>query len=385
MQKAYGRRVAVLAASIILVLGVLAYVGVSRQFLDWNGTGNGKTTVVEIEAGSTMGELAPTLVEKGVVKKASFFIAAANNTSGASNVKPGFYRLQEHMSAQAAVDALLDPANKVMLLQIAGSDTLEDVAVIGGSVRQGIFAKIPEVTCANATQLTGDKACVSKDELRQVAATVDPASLGVPSWATAAVLARGNDPKRLEGLIMPGEYIVDPEANATEILKQLVSTSATELANAGIETRGQAANLGPYQLLTLASIVEREGTSKDFDKVARVLLNRLAQGMKLQCDSTVNYGLVAQEVATTTADRQRETAWNTYVIPGLPATPIASVSEAALAAVENPAAGSWLYFATVNKAGDTVFSDTFEQHQAAVAQAQSSGVLDSGRPAEEAK
>lgn len=191
--------------------------------------------------------------------------------------------------------------------------------------------------------------------------------------------ARGNDPKRLEGLILPGRYVVNPSADARGILSDLITRSATSLEDSGIVPRAEAINLTPYELLNAASLIEREAPAGDFDKVARVILNRLEEPMRLQFDSTVNYGLSEVEVATTDADREAVTPWNTYAMDGLPETPIAAVSMEALQAMENPAEGNWLYFVTVDIDGTTVFNDTFEQHQEDTMRALNSGVLDSNR------
>ena len=84
----------------------------------------------------------------------------------------------------------------------------------------------------------------------------------------------------------------------------------------------------------------------------------------MQFDSTVNYDLEDQEIATTDEDRARVTAWNTYAKDGLPDTPIASPSIEAITAMENPAEGPWLYFVTVDfSTGETQFSQTYEEHQ----------------------
>lgn len=101
--------------------------------------------------------------------------------------------------------------------------------------------------------------------------------------------------------------------------------------------------------------------------------------MRLEFDSTVNYGLSEQEVATTDADRARVTPWNTYAKDGLPDTPIAAPSDEAIEAMENPAEGNWLFFVTVDQQGTTVFNDDFDAHQRSVEEAMGSGVLDSNR------
>ncbi|WP_245802222.1 endolytic transglycosylase MltG [Corynebacterium pacaense] len=373
------RFIAVVISAVILLIGATIYIGVatsnhSSVVADYEGSGNGTMQLVEIPEGSSMSEIGPELVERGIIASNASFQSAAAANPGAASIQPGFFRLQEQMSAASAVSALLDPANQVDLLDIHGGATLMDVTVVGGATRLGIFSQIAQVTCT-----AGSTNCITAQSLQQIASTVAPAELGVPQWAIAAVESRGNDPKRLEGLIMPGRYVVNPEDDARGILRDLITRSATQFADTDIEGRARVIGLTPYELLTAASLIEREAPAGDFDKVARVILNRLALPMPLQFDSTVNYGLSEQEVATTDEDRATETPWNTYARDGLPATPIAAASLEALHAMENPAEGSWLYFVTIDSSGTTVFNDTFEQHQEDTRRALESGVLDSNR------
>ena len=113
--------------------------------------------------------------------------------------------------------------------------------------------------------------------------------------------------------------------------------------------------------------------------MARVIYNRLNEEQMLQFDSTVNYPLDRIEVATTDGDRAEATPWNTYVRPGLPATPICSPGQPALAAAEQPAPGDWLYFVTVDMQGTTLFTREYDEHLANIEVAKSNGVLDSAR------
>ncbi|AKE41322.1 predicted periplasmic solute-binding protein [Corynebacterium kutscheri] len=371
------RGLAVMITALTLIVGAVVYIAVSmsnRTPTDYEGSGNGVMQLVEIKEGSSMSELGPELVKRNIVATNSAFQTAAANNPKASSVVPGFYRLQEHMSAKEAVAALVDPNNLVDLLDIHGGATLMDVSVVAGGTRLGIYSQIAEVTCTE-----GSTNCITVEELQKVAATVDPAVLGVPSWAIPQVIARGEDPRRLEGLIVPGEYVVNPSDDAQAILTQLITASAEVYASTDIEGRAEAIGLTAYELLTAASLIEREAPAGDFDKVARVILNRLAEPMRLEFDSTVNYGLSEQEVATTDEDRARVTAWNTYAMDGLPETPIASPSKEAIEAMENPADGDWLFFVTVDMDGTTVFSNTFEEHQAATADSINNGVLSSNR------
>lgn len=371
------RGLAVLIAALVLLVGGIVYIGVAftgRDHRDFEGEGNGVVQLVEIKEGSSLSELGPELAERGIVGSNNAFQSAAFATPNASQVKPGFYRLQEEMSAKSAVEALLDPENQVELLDIPGGGTLMDVKVVAGQTRLGIFSMISKVSCAESPDN-----CLSAEDLQKAAATAKLEDLGVPEWARERVSARGEDARRLEGLIVPGQYVVDPGADATAVLKDLITRSAKKYEDTGIEESAKAVGLSPYELLTAASLVEREAPAHDFDKVARVILNRLDQPQRLEFDSTVNYGLSEQEVATTDEDRKQETPWNTYAKEGLPDTPIASPSIEAIKAMEHPAEGDWLYFVTVDMQGTTVFSNSFEEHQRATQQSIDNGVLDSNR------
>lgn len=373
------RGVAVLVASILLIIGAVVYIAFARSNSsggDFNGAGNGVEQVIEIPEGASLTAMGPALTEKGIVRSDKAFQNAAMTNPDADNIQPGFYRLQEKMSAEEAVAALLDPANKIDMLKIPGGLTLMDVKVVGGDTRFGIYSNISNVSCGSDGE---NKGCVKVQELHDVAANADPASLGVPEWALERVNEHKGDPKRLEGLIAPGEYIVDPSADAQMILTDLITRSADKYNSTDIVGRAQAVGLSPYDLLTAASLVEREAPEGEFDKVARVILNRLKEPMRLEFDSTVNYGLESVELATGDSDREKVTPWNTYAMDGLPKTPIASPSEEAIQAMEHPAEGEWLFFVTVDDKGTTVFSNTFEEHQANVQRAYDSGILDSQR------
>ena len=371
------RGIAVVIASISVILGALIYIGfrLGNTSADYEGTGNGTTQLVEVPEGSSMSELGPALVEKNVVKTQDAFDSAASMNHSASQIQPGFYRLQEEMSADAAVEALLDENNRVDMLEVQGGATLEDVKVVGGDVRYGIYSLISEVSC-------NDGSCLKKEDLEKVAAETDPAELGAPEWALDAINKRGNDPKRIEGLIAPGQYVLDPNMEAKDILKDLITRSTERYNETNIEERAQAIGLSPYELLTSASLVEREAPAGEFDKVARVILNRLDEPMRLEFDSTVNYGLEDVELATTDEARGEKTPWNTYAKEGLPDTPIASPSDEAIQAMEQPAEGNWKFFVTVDEEGTTVFSDTYDEHLGSVDDAIRSGVLDSKREGE---
>jgi UPF0755 protein len=312
-----------------------------------------------------------------VVSSSKAFVDAAATNPAIAAIQPGFYKLRTEIPASSAVQKLADPQSRVGQMVIPEGRQLDDVAdVRTNAVTKGILSLISDASCVD---LDGTRACVSADDLKQAAGTAELAALSVPGWATAEVTEMGNDHRRLEGLIAPGSWNVDPSGSAEEILATLIGASTAQYEANGLLAAAETTRMSPYEILIVASLVQRESKPQDFSKVARVIFNRLAENRKLEFDSTVNYSLDRTEVATTDGDRARVTPWNTYASLGLPKTPICSPGQPALAAAENPEPGDWLYFVTIDLDGTTLFTRDYEQHLASIELARRNGVLDSAR------
>jgi UPF0755 protein len=345
---------------------------------DFEGGGTGNA-LLHVEAGDTLGVVGDRLYDLGTVASTRAFTAAAAGTS-VEGIQPGYYQVQQEMSASSAVDALADPRNRVGFIDVKPGGRLLDTVVVGGGTEKGIFTLISEATCLrDLDQPDAPPACRMPQEIVDAAVRVDPAALGVPEWAINEVQAAPDPVRRLEGLIAPGVHNVNPQAEPVEILRQLIASSTASYDQTGLVPSAQRIGLTPYQVVTAASLVEKEGKLEDFDKIARVILNRLAEPMRLQFDSTVNYALADQEIATTDADRGAVTPWNTYAMDGLPYGPIGSPGLDALRAMENPAEGQWKYFVTVDMQGTTRFADEYPEHERYQSEAIANGVLSSGR------
>jgi UPF0755 protein len=373
----------VLALVVVLVgavfLGSRMWHGMFGNTSDYEGDGV-KDVVVQVRSGDSTTAIGKTLVDGGVVATSQAFVDAAAGNAAISSIQPGFYKVRTEIPAANAVSRLADPQNRVGKLVIPEGRQLDDVADVKTNVvTKGIFSLVADATCVD---LDGQRTCgVTADDLKKAAGAADPAALAIPSWAADPVKALGNDHRRLEGLIAPGAWNVDPSAPAPDILATLITASARQYEQDGLLQAGNAENLSPYQILVVASLVQRESKPQDFAKVARVIYNRLVapDHRRLEFDSTVNYSLDRQEVATTDADRARVTPWNTYARDGLPVTPICSPGQPALAAAESPEPGDWLYFVTVDMQGTTLFTRDYQQHLANIDLARQNGVLDSAR------
>ncbi|UNO40885.1 endolytic transglycosylase MltG [Streptomyces sp. MST-110588] len=182
---------------------------------------------------------------------------------------------------------------------------------------------------------------------------VDPGTTEKAARTTKLKLpaqAKGNP----EGYLFPATYPIDDHTTPGSLLTFMVDTAHQRFAADGISA---------YDTVVTASVVQAEAdTPQDMGKVARVIENRVAQGMPLQMDSTINYALDRSTLDTSHADTRTDSPYNTYNHQGLPPTPIGNPGQDALKAASAPPPGDWLYFVTV-KPGDTRFTADYQEHQ----------------------
>ena len=336
-------------AIVLLLLGGIAagtlyvwntYESQIRELMGWeepkdyeDGLAGGEA-MVTISAGDTGNAISQSLYDAGVTKTPDAFYAMLVDTGQNPMFYPGVYTLQKQMTSAAALTALQNPANKV------------DNTVV---IPEGLIA-------ADALQRIADVTGISIDELKAEAANYT--QFGVPAEAPG-----------IEGFIFPATYEFDPGVTAHDAIARMVNETFARLDALGVPASER------LQVLTLASVIQKESgpDTADMNKIARVFLNRIDQGMPLQSDATVAYGAGITGTVWTT-DEQRADAsniYNTYVHPGLPPGPISNPGEDAIAGARNPADGDWLYFVAVDLAtGETTFSATYAEHLRAVDQLQ---------------
>ncbi|WP_340384157.1 endolytic transglycosylase MltG [Streptomyces sp. SS7] len=171
-----------------------------------------------------------------------------------------------------------------------------------------------------------------------------------------------------EGYLFPATYPLDGKTTPQALLAYMVDTANKRFNGAPVTAGAQRSAMNVYQAVTIASLVQAEAATKaDMGKVARVVFNRLARGMPLQMDSTINYALNRSTVRTTESDTRIESPYNSYQRMGLPPTPIDNPGEEAMHAALSPTPGDWLYFVTV-KPGDTRFTANYQEHLRNVAE-----------------
>ena len=369
------RRNIVLVLAVLLLLGAVAgggYYVFSSMFStpDFEGSGTGGV-IVQVHDGDSTTQIGSTLAQRGVVAGVQAFTEAAAKDDRIRSVQPGYYQLRSRMSGESAVELLLDPTARVGQLEIRGGVQLDDTRAPDGTVAPGVLSLISKATCFTEN---GAQQCVTVDALRAAMIGTDPAALGVPAWALEEV-GKAEPARRLEGLLMPGRYNVQPGTSAVDVLRGLLATSDARLEASGLVAGAQSIGSNPYNVLTIASLVEKESITPDMPKVARVIYNRLGAGQRLELDSMVNYPLDLQALRTTAEDRARPGPYNSYAVAGLPPTPISAPGREAIAAALEPAPGPWLYFVRCQTDGTTCFGAKIDEHNANVRAARQNGAF----------
>jgi UPF0755 protein len=344
------RRRLIVPLVVLLVLGVAGagalYGGrslVSRfgSTPDFQGQGTG-SVLVRVQPGDTATDIAATLVAQGVVKSEGAFRDAAKDDPRSVSIQPGTYRMRKGMSGVAALGLMLDPAARVLSR-----------------------LTVPEgLTVASTLKLVAGKTGMPLDELR--AAAKDTGSLGLPAYAKG----------RLEGFLFPETYDVEPGTSAVEVLRAMVAMYKEKIDASGLSARAADVDLDPYQLLIVASLVERETQRvEERPKVARVIYNRLEQDFYLGVDAAILYGLGKTRGPLTAADLAKPTKYNNRLVKGLPPTPIANPGVASVQGAAEPAPGPWLYYVLDDdKSGRHIFTDDRDVFNTAKAQCQAAGL-----------
>jgi UPF0755 protein len=233
-----------------------------------------------------------------------------------------------------------------------------DVLVAGRS-RGTSFTFTPGKTVEEVLALLVDDTGVSRKQYD--AALADPKALGLPADAEGSA----------EGYLSPGSFTFFPDDDATTILSTMVARTLETLEDVDLAAASERLGYDQHDLLTIASLVEAEGSLLDETgkaKIARVVYNRLENPTaetigRLQMDATVNYAL-GEKIAVPTQAQIDEVAaspYNTYTMAGLPPGPIATPSREALEAATEPVDGPWFYYVTVDLgSGKTKFAVTYD-------------------------
>lgn len=333
---------------------------------------------VQVRPGSNMRIVSEDLDEQGAISSPALFRVGVDYSDKASLLKAGSFLVPEGSSMVEIVDIVTrggqstcgtEIVYRVGVTRVVAQVRELDPAT-GRFIEQASFEPAEETAPVEYTQ-TRD---ADDTQYRVVIAE------GVTSWQVVQAL---NSLEFMdgqvteippEGMLAPNSYQVRPGDSVAELLDDMETAQARILATAWAERADGLPLASPEEALILASIIEKEASTSDerFD-VASVFVNRLNQGMRLQTDPTVIYGVTEGQGVLGRGLRQSElraeTPWNTYVISGLPATPIANPGAATIEAALNPSSTDFIFFVakTLNPSDGHNFAVTLDEHNANVA------------------
>ena len=324
-------------------VGLLAY----RHFFgsrqdDTQRVQSGQQVSVTIPEGSDASSIAKILMDAGVISDSSAFFKEVQSQQAESSMKSGSYDLMTGANLSELVRQLVAGPNSTSkrITLAEGLTVTQTASKVEGTL--GISSD-DFTNQAKASNYVGDYAFLS---------------------------GAGND--SLEGFLYGSTYdFGDTEISADAVIRAMLDQYQANVASLDFATAEASikekygVTVSDYDILTIASIIEREAlTDDDRAKIASVLYNRLKAGMALQSDATMGY---VTGGSVTADDLKTESPYNTYLNKGLPPTPICSPSLASIKAALAPADTNYYYFWITES--EHVFSETYEEHQKAIANA----------------
>jgi UPF0755 protein len=360
-------------AIVLLIAAAAAVAWAKREF-----SGPGPSAIaqcVQISPGASLNAVSNQLAAQGAISNAYIFRAGADYMDKARDLKFGSFLMPPQASMEQIVEAVTAGGPST-----CGTEVVVRVGVRENTVllrdtnpKTGAYEEM-----ARWTPGSGDRPAplVQAQDRADVRLSLVMAE-GVTSWQVVEALRAADfltgevAEIPAEGSLAPDTYLLEKGGDRNAILAQMASRQAAILAQ-----EWEARPFGmpyetPEEALIMASIVEKEtGQADERPQVASVFVNRLRQGMRLQTDPTVIYGVTNGQAVLDRGLRRSEldtpTPFNTYRIDGLPPTPIANPGRAAIRAALNPDETDYLYF-VADGTGGHAFSRTLEEHNAAVA------------------
>jgi UPF0755 protein len=338
----HAQRSATAVGLLVLFLVLVLLVAGAGGFYVWStgASGESRPVAVEIPEGATASQIAELLEGKGVIRSGFAFRLVARFRGLESSIDAGRYVLQTNMRLGEALDLLKE-----------------------GPIVETFTVTIPEGL-----------------RLEQVASRVSKElGLNGKRFLTAAESGQHSLPPYLpegtptvEGFLFPKTYEFVTDVTEEQVIERLLEQFGDEAGTLDW-TRAEQLGLDPYEVVIVASLIEREArVDNERPKVASVIYNRLDQEMLLQIDATVEYALPEHKSRLTYEDYEYPSPYNTYLNPGLPPGPIASPSLASLRAALQPADTDFLFYLVVDPGtGRHEFAETYQEFLKLKAQAQS--------------
>lgn len=318
---------AVGAASAYVYLSSIGFVGTSSP---------GGVVEVVIPEGSSSDHIAALLEERGVIKDAFGFRLAAYLDDRVRDIQAGRYELPTGLSARDALDALLG----------------------AGPILDFVMVTFPEGSwLTDFARILDERTHISGDEFLELTTSGQMRSR-----------VRPEEVDTMEGLLFPSTYQVVEEDTAASVARRLARELEEQLGEVDLSA-AEAAGFTAYEVVSIASMIESEAAlNEERPMIARVIYNRLTEGVPLGIDATVLYALGEHKEVLTASDLRVDSPYNTRIVAGLPPTPIGAPGRASLEAAAAPAEGDWLYYVLADCDGHHAFSSSYEDfldHKAA--------------------
>jgi UPF0755 protein len=288
-------------------------------------------THVVILQGSTFTDVARQLASEGVIDNVLAFRVLARLRGLEADVRAGEYRFPPHQTQDGVLRAL-----------------------VGGGAQVAVWVTIPEGFT-----------------YRQIARRLQDSGVGTAAtfdraFSHDSLVVDGKRTKNLEGYLFPSTYLIPLGASPRQVESQMTAEFFRELPR-DAAALGRRLNVNVPQAVTVASLIEREAkTAGDRPLIAGVIYNRLALGMPLEVDATIEYALPHYKSELSFEDLKIDSPYNSYARAGLPPTPIANPGRPSMEAALHPSKTDFLYYVYCGH-GRHVFAKTLAEHQANVA------------------
>ncbi len=317
---------------VIILFFILALIGVGIfLILGWY---NEETTrpnsddstkiAFEVKVGETAESVAKKLSDNNLISSADLFLFYVKRSDQSKKIKAGNFLIAKNLSFDQILEILNDPKEKVTKVFFPEGLRSDEIA----EALENIFIK-------------EDKPNFSKKEFLDI--VKNPTKYNLDSVIVTKYLPKG---KSLEGFLFPDTYQVDPKSTSKDLVEKFLSNFETRFVNI-YETSGKKYSM--YDTVNLASIIEREAKGEEEKKnVADVLIKRLdgkGDGTKLLAvDAPFLFELKNWKYVITNETKAKNTPYNTYMNPGLPATPISNPGLDSLSSVLNPTKNDYLFY-----------------------------------------
>jgi UPF0755 protein len=319
---------------LLLVVAVLGVIYLIVSSATGGETERAESAQVEVVQGDTLSSVADKLEAEGIIGSSFFFTLQARMSGESAEIKPGRYSFE------------------------AGEDDDRILAKLTEGEAVPTFAlTIPEgLTLEETAEVVAENSDIPAGRFEEAANRTD---YGYAFLEDPAI-------KNTEGFLFPKSYEFEEGATADQIVNRLLEQYLLETENVDFAGASEELNLTEYELLTVASLIEREAANEEEKPIiASVIYNRIRADMPLQIDATIQYARGEQKENLSLADLEIDSPYNTYQNPGLPPGPIASPSLSSIEAAVNPEETNFVYYVITPDGNEHFFTDDYNEFLAA--------------------